>query len=115
MICECWDVVVVPFPFVDRPGIKSRPALVLSSAVFNSAHANSQLAMITTAAASTWPSDYALVDWEGAGLTHPCHVRWKIFTLDNRLLVRRVGSLSKRDRIECERRLRRQLCGKEMN
>ena len=38
-ICERFDVVVVPFPFVDSPTTKPRPALVLSTRAFNAAHA----------------------------------------------------------------------------
>ena len=37
MICEAFDVVVVPFPFTDRANSYRRPALVLSDcAMFNS-------------------------------------------------------------------------------
>ena len=37
-IYERFDVVVVPFPFVDSPTTKPRPALVLSTRAFNAAH-----------------------------------------------------------------------------
>lgn len=39
MTCEPLDVVAVPFPLTDRPAAKRRPALVVSSAAFNHAHA----------------------------------------------------------------------------
>ena len=96
MTCEPLDVVAVPFPFTDRPAVKRRPALVVSSAAFNHAHAQSILAMITSAR-STWPSDIALRDWREAGLHVPCRVRLKLFTLDDALVVRKLGTLSKRD------------------
>ena len=96
MTCEPLDVVAVPFPFTDRPAVKRRPALVVSSAAFNHAHAQSILAMITSAR-STWPSDVAIRDWRRAGLHVPCRVRLKLFTLDDALLVRKLGTLSKRD------------------
>ena len=86
----------MPFPFTDRPAVKRRPALVVSSAAFNHAHAQSILAMITSAR-STWPSDIALRDRRQAGLHVPCRVRLKLFTLDDALLVRKLGTLSKRD------------------
>lgn len=79
MTCEPLDVVAVPFPFTDRPAVKRRPALVVSSAAFNQAHAQSILAMITSAR-STWPSDVALRDWRQAGLHVPCPVRLKLFS-----------------------------------
>lgn len=105
-IYEPWDVVVVPFPFVERFGSKRRPALVLSEAGFNS-EGNTILAMITTAPGGDWPSDVRLADLTSAGLPQACVVRFKLFTIDNRLLVRRAGTLSARDRRAVNRSLRK--------
>lgn len=107
-ICSAWEVVVVPFPFVERFGTKRRPALVLSAVDFNT-EGNTVLAMITTAPAGEWPSDVRIADIEPAGLSSPCVVRFKLFTIDNRLLVRRAGELSARDRAAVKRLLRRVL------
>ena len=41
------DVVVVPFPFQDRPGEKIRPAVVVQADAENRRLANTILAMIT--------------------------------------------------------------------
>src|SRR5438105_15654643 len=41
------DVVIVPFPFQDRPGQKIRPAVVVQSDAENRRLANTILAMIT--------------------------------------------------------------------
>jgi mRNA interferase MazF len=99
VICEVWDVVVVPFPFSERPGAKRRPALVLSRETFNKA-GHTVLAMITTRARRPWPADIEISNLERAGLHIPCIVRLKMFTLDNRLLMKRIGSLSAADRRE---------------
>ena len=96
MTFESFDVVVVPFPFTDRRAAKRRPALIVSSANFNRAHEQSILAMITSAW-SDWPSDVAIQGWREAGLNVPCKVRFKLFTLDDTLIVRKLGTLSKRD------------------
>ncbi len=98
MICEPGDVAVVPFPFADRPGAKRRPALVLSESAFNGDSGHTVLAMITTKRAPVWPGDTPIEDLVGAGLPSPCAVRLKLFTLDNRLLLRRAGRLSEGDR-----------------
>ena len=90
------DVVAVPFPFTDRPAVKRRPALVVSSSAFNQGHAQSILAMITSARTDR-PSDVALQEWRKAGLQVPCKVRLKLFTLDHRLIVRKLGRLSNLD------------------
>lgn len=91
-----WDVVIVPFPFSTQPGQKRRPALVLSESAFNR-HGYTVLSMITTAGHHPWPGDVNLADLRAAGLTAPCLVRLKLFTLDNRLIVRRIGRLSAAD------------------
>jgi mRNA interferase MazF len=41
------DIVIVPFPFQDRPGEKLRPAVVVQSDIENHRLANTILAMIT--------------------------------------------------------------------
>jgi mRNA interferase MazF len=54
--------------------------------------------MITVARASDWPSDVQLQDWQAAGLAIACRVRMKLFTLDNQLILERLGTLSSADR-----------------
>lgn len=96
MTFDALDVVVVPFPFSDRRAAKRRPALIISSAAFNRTHNQSILAMITSAG-SDWSSDVSIRDWQQAGLNVPCKVRLKLFTLDDAMLIRKIGSLSKSD------------------
>ena len=96
MISERWDAVLVPFPFSEGPGSKRRPALTLSNRAFNRS-GNTVLAMITTAGHVPWPGDTHLADHSTAGLPRPCLVRLKLFTLDNRLVLRRLGRLGKAD------------------
>ena len=108
MICDRWDVVVVPFPFSDRAAEKRRPALVLSDSAFNGA-GHAILAMITTRSHHPWPGDCALEDYDEAGLPLPCLVRLKLFTLDNRVILRRIGRLSDADRKHVEAKLEEHL------
>ena len=107
-ICDAGDVAVVPFPFTDLALAKPRPALVLSGKAANEASGNSVFAMITTAARSHWPQDVPLIDAAAAGLSEASIVRVKLFTLDNRLVSRKIGALSARDR-QAVRRMLRQL------
>ena len=101
MIFERFDVVVVSFPFVDSPKRKPRPALVLSLSAFNRANRHTVLAMITRATHTRWPSDHVIIHLESAGLRHASVVRWKLFTLDNRIIQRRIGTLERNDRDGC--------------
>lgn len=96
MTCEPWDVVAVPFPFVDRAAEKRRPALIISSENFNR-HGHSVMTMITSST-QAWQGDSPVTDLRSAGLSARCVVRLKLFTLDNRLIVRRIGRLSENDR-----------------
>jgi mRNA interferase MazF len=98
------DVVVVPFPFTERLASKRRPALVCSSAAYNSATRHVVLAMITTATQIAWPGDVAIRDLKATGLPAPSTVRWKLFTLDASLILRSTGSLSAKDRAVCAKR-----------
>lgn len=93
---ERWDVVVVPFPFTDRLAGRRSPALMLSDVAFN-ASGHSILAMITTAAKTTWASDTRIVDLDAAGLPSSSVVRCNLFTLDNRLVLYRTGHLAHGD------------------
>lgn len=97
MICNRYDVVTtVPFPFIERPEAKRRPAVVLSNPKFNKSN-HTILAMITTKNEPAWPGDSPINDYADAGLHLPCLVRFKFFTLDNRLLRKKIGHLSERD------------------
>lgn len=110
MTFEALDVVVVPFPFTDRVAAKRRPALVVSSASFNRTHEQSILAMITSTGGD-WPSDVPIDDWREAGLNIFCKVRFKLFTLDDALIVRKLGTLSRQDGEAVERALGHVLTG----
>jgi mRNA interferase MazF len=93
-----WQVVRVPFPFTDRQAVKNRPALVLSDvAMFNAPSGHAVMAMITSEANLPWPLDCPILDLAAAGLPAPSKVRFKLFTLDQRLMRGVLGSLAAED------------------
>ncbi|PCH82939.1 MAG: transcriptional modulator of MazE/toxin MazF [Piscirickettsiaceae bacterium] len=47
---------------------------------------------------SDWPLDTNIQDLDAAGLPSPSVVRMKLFTLDDRLVIRKAGQLSQRDK-----------------
>jgi mRNA interferase MazF len=98
--------VVVPFPFTEARGTKRRPALVISGKAFNQ-NGHTVFAMITTRAHQPWPADTELQDRAVAGLHLPCIVRLKAFTLDNRLIIKKIGHLSSPDRRRVAAHLKR--------
>jgi len=103
VICERYETIVVPFPFSDIPVLKRRPAVILSGRRFNDVNNATVVAMITTAKASSWPSDILLTDLASANLPQPCLVRWRLATIPNALILRKLGALGVIDRLACER------------
>ena len=98
MAFDRFAVVRVPFPFTDRDAKKNRPAVVLSDpAAFNTAAGHSVMAMITSQANPPWPLDCPVKDLSAAGLPAPSKVRFKLFTLDHRLVRGQLGQLSAED------------------
>jgi len=98
MIYKTFDIIIVPFPFTDRSNAKKRPALVLSSPLnFNAMSNNTVMAMITSAKHIAWPLDVPINDLKSAKLSRKSVIRIKFFTLDNRLIIKKIGSLAKKD------------------
>lgn len=97
MPIERHAVVLVPFPFTDRTSLKRRPAVVLSEPGFQRSTGHLLLAMITSAKQSHWPLDWPINDLEAAGLPQLCLVRFKLFTLDERFIIKSLGALSTAD------------------
>jgi len=95
--CDRFDIVVVPFPFSEKTASKRRPALVISNQRFNDS-GHTVLAMITTKGHQQWPGDYSITDLAETGLPPHCIIRLKLFTLDNRLILRQLGKLGDSDR-----------------
>lgn len=106
MTYEPFDVVVVPFPFTDSSRAKRRPALVLSNeSDFGLIIEHSVLAMITSQKNEPWPLDVKITKKKQSGLRAPSVVRMKLFTLDNRFILRKIGCLTKSDQIQVKRSL----------
>lgn len=109
-IFEPFAVVRVPFPFTDRAVQRRRPAVVLSDREFQRGSAHVLLAMITTAKRSSWPPDWPIQNLASAGLNQACCVRFKLFSLDERLLL---GQLAASDCIGVRATMERLLAGEK--
>lgn len=100
-----FTLVRVPFPFTERQAIKRRPALVLSKPAFQEQSGHLLLAMVTSARNSQWPTDWQIKDLQAAGLVQSCFIRFKVFTLDQSLMMGSLGALSGADRRGVQSRL----------
>jgi mRNA interferase MazF len=91
------DVVLVPFPFTDLSATKQRPALVISSDVFNSTHDDVVVTAITSQVpATSAPDEFPLSkpDLISCGLPKPSIVKLsKIVTLHQQLIIKCIGAL----------------------
>ena len=105
-----WDVISVPFPFVEGHAAKRRPALVVSTDAFHRAHPACFGAMITTARnmRDLRPDDVEITDLGAAGLPRPCVIRVaRLATFEWGAQIRRVGTLHRRERHAIETLLQR--------
>ena len=105
-IYKQFEVVVVPFPFTDTSGTKKRPALIMSDAS-KLTISKSICAMITTLEHRSWPLDTVIKELEETGLNVPSMIRFKLFTLDNNLIIKKIGSLSRYDRTVITTRMKK--------
>ncbi len=99
-IYNLYEIVKVPFPFTDIQATKHRPALVLSTDGHNAKIGMSVMAMITSVKPQQplWPTDIVIQDIQFAGLPIASLIRFKLFTLDHRLILSTLGTLSEQDR-----------------
>jgi mRNA interferase MazF len=88
---------VVTADFVGATGIKRRPAVVVSSAIYHQHRPDIILRVLTNQVASaTSPLDYTLQDWSAAGLRQPSAFR-AYFSMADPATVKFVGHLSDSD------------------
>ena len=88
MTCSRNDVVLLPVPFTDLTSLKVRPAVVLGKAT---RHHDLFIVPISSQLPNT---DYALLDWQAAGLNVACGIKAQLATVEERLVVKRLGQLS---------------------
>jgi len=94
------DVVLVAFPFRDKPAAKARPAVVLSGADCNR-RGDVIIAAITTHAPRL-SMDHPIQRWREAGLVAPSVVRMQLATVAIKRLLYRPGRLAKDDLVRVD-------------
>ena len=93
------EIILVPFPYTDFSASKQRPAVVMSSAVYNATHPDVILAPITGRLSGT-PDEVAVTDWRAAGLIKPSSIKPILASFETQLVMRKLGVLSDIDRIQ---------------
>jgi mRNA interferase MazF len=96
-----WDVVVVPFPYSNQAHATVRPGVIVSAPRLHQRTRQHHVAMITNAKHTAWDGDVEVSNLKGAGLPVASVVRpAKLATFDESAIVRAVGSLPTKDRVE---------------
>jgi mRNA interferase MazF len=98
MNCSRNDVVLLPIPFTDLTSHKVRPAIVLGRN-----GVDLFLVPITSVLSNT---DFPLKEWRASGLNVPCGIKGQIATVEEKLVVKKVGVLGTTDCQTLETRLR---------
>ena len=95
------DVLLVPFPFTDQQGVKQRPAVVVSSSAYNANRPDVLIMAITSVlrspASALAFAEAVLADWQSAGLIKPSVFKRVFTTLEQRLIIKRLGRVSSND------------------
>jgi mRNA interferase MazF len=94
------EIVLLPIPFTDLTRRKVRPAVVIG----HSSHAGDLFVVPISSVLQN--VDFRLQGWRAAGLNVPCGVKSQIATIEDRLVVKSVGSLSAPDSATLEERIR---------
>jgi len=92
------DIVLVPFPFTDQTGIKKRPAVIVSSAAYHAGRRDVLIMAVTSQARPAGAiGEVQVKDWKGAGLIKPSVIKPVITTIEQTLVIRRLGQLKKEE------------------
>jgi len=95
---EFGDVVLVPFPFTDQAASKKRPAVVVSSRAYNIDKPDVVVMAITSQVRVSPTSDEVHVqNWQAAGLLKPSVIKPVFATIEQSLVIRRLGALDAAD------------------
>lgn len=92
------DIVLVPFPFSNQTATKKRPAVVVSSSLYNE-KTNDIVIIAVTSKVEKNPAvgEGLIADWQSAGLLKPSAVKPAISTIEQVLVLKKLGTLSAKD------------------
>ncbi len=95
---ERGDIVLVPFPFSNQTATKKRPAVVISSSLYNEKTNDIVIIAVTSKIEKNTDVGECLIsDWQVAGLLKPSAVKPAISTIEHVLVLKKLGSLSAND------------------
>lgn len=110
-----YDIVVVKFPFASSRKYKARPAVIVSSELYNTHSRNTLLIMaISSQITSRLHFEPLIVEWEKSGLLKPSIIKSAIATIEKEYVLTTLGKLGKSDQEYLDKLLER-LCCSDVN
>lgn len=100
------DTVLVNFIFSDESGVKRRPAVIVSSDVYNKGRDEVIIAAITSKTDRILAGDHPLINWQSAGLLFPSVATGIIRTIKQSMIDRKLGSMASQDMEAIDSKLR---------
>ncbi len=93
-----YDVVVVKFPFASSLKYKARPALVISSEIYNE-NERGTLLILAISSQTHMKLDFELhiEEWKDTGLLKPSIFKAAIATIEKDFIIAKLGTLSSTD------------------
>jgi mRNA interferase MazF len=88
------DVVLIRYPFTDLTSSKVRPAVVAGT---TSTSSDLLIVALTSKTTKLRSGEFVLSDWTAAGLHVQTAAKRSIFTIDERLVIQKLGQLSSAD------------------
>ena len=98
MNCSRNDIVLLPIPFTDLTSRKVRPAIVIGR--------NGGDLFLVPISSVLSNTDFPVKEWRSAGLNVPSGIKAQVSTVEARLVVKTVGTLTAVDRQTLDERLR---------
>ena len=92
------DVVLVPFPFTDQTAVKRRPAVVVSSDAYH--HERPDVIVVAVTSRTGRPAgirDVQTAEWREAGLLKASLTKPIFTTVEQTLILRKLGGLQQED------------------
>jgi len=93
------DILLVPFPFTDQSTAKKRPAVVVSSEAYHRERPDLILMAVSSQVRPTALVGEVMVKkWQEAGLRKPSVIKPVLTTIEEGLVLKRLGRLTPEDK-----------------
>lgn len=94
------EIVLIKYPFSDLTVFKVRPAIIVSSDYPSN---DVIIVPLTSRLIGRLPGEFSLAMWREAGLNVQSTVKRGFFTIDEKLVIQRIGKLHQTDFVELDK------------